>query len=76
MSILNNVRCDFCRKTIPVSDFEAGRAVVLLKKNYCSGCMIDAIQRSKTLDIMPEFVTPRPVAPRSRKSETKRRPPR
>ncbi|HLF94018.1 MAG TPA: hypothetical protein VJB14_11210 [Planctomycetota bacterium] len=76
MSSLNNVKCDFCRKTIPFSDFEAGRAVVLLKKNYCRACMADAIQRSKTLDIMPEFVTPRPVALRSRKGETKRRPPR
>jgi hypothetical protein len=39
--------CDFCRAEIPPSDFDHGRAVVLLKKAYCGRCMERAV-RQKT----------------------------
>jgi hypothetical protein len=39
--------CDYCAATIPSSDFENGRAVVLLKKTYCRKCMERAV-RQKT----------------------------
>jgi hypothetical protein len=39
--------CDFCAATIRSSDFENGRAVVLLKKTYCQKCMERAV-RQKT----------------------------
>ena len=40
--------CDFCGKSISSSDFDKGRAVILLKKTYCRSCMESAIERSKT----------------------------
>ena len=39
--------CDFCSAEIPSSDFEAGRAVILLKRVYCRKCMERAV-RQKT----------------------------
>jgi hypothetical protein len=40
--------CDFCGKSIPPSDFQSGRAVVLLKKTFCHDCMDRAVKSSKT----------------------------
>lgn len=39
--------CDFCGKSIPSSDFESGRAVVLLKKTFCRDCMDRAVKSSR-----------------------------
>lgn len=39
--------CDFCFAEISQSDFDKGRAVVLLKKLYCRKCMERAV-RQKT----------------------------
>ena len=39
--------CDFCGAGIPKSDFEQGRAVVVLRKTYCRNCLDRAV-RQKT----------------------------
>jgi hypothetical protein len=65
MGIFGTVPCDFCGVSIRNSDFEVGRAVILLKKRYCAGCMDAAIQRSKREDFVPEFLTPQPGRLRS-----------
>jgi hypothetical protein len=39
--------CDFCTIQIPSSDFEKGRAMVVLKKTYCKKCLERAV-RQKT----------------------------
>ena len=52
--------CDFCGEEIAASDFEAGRAATVMKKSYCSSCMIAAIERSKREDFVPQFLTPQP----------------
>jgi len=54
------IACDFCGSVIPKSDFEMGRATILMKKRYCSVCMSAAIDRSKREDFVPQFLTPRP----------------
>ena len=41
------VFCNFCGRHIPPSDFQKGRAVVLLKRNYCSKCLAEAVRKSK-----------------------------
>ena len=54
------IACDFCGSLIPKSDFEMGRATILMKKRYCSVCVSAAIDRSKREDFIPQFLTPRP----------------
>jgi len=54
------IPCDFCGSVIPKSDFEMGRATILMKKRYCSVCVSAAIDRSKREDFVPQFLTPRP----------------
>jgi len=40
--------CDFCSAEIPPSDFDTGRALILLKRIYCRRCMERAVrQRTK-----------------------------
>jgi hypothetical protein len=41
-------RCDFCGAAIPPSDFDEGKAMLLLRKVYCSACLEKTIQKSKT----------------------------
>jgi hypothetical protein len=41
-------RCDFCKADIPSSDFDEGKAMLLLRKVYCSVCLEKTIQKSKT----------------------------
>ena len=52
--------CDFCGSAIPKTDFELGRATILMKKKFCSVCVSAAIERSKREDFIPQFLTPRP----------------
>jgi hypothetical protein len=56
------VPCDFCQAPIGLEEFERGRAVILLKKRYCSKCMAAALKRSKQKHSAPAlaFHTPPP----------------
>lgn len=56
------IPCHFCDANIPQEDFENGRAVILLKKNYCAKCMAEAVKRSKRKNAPPSpvFQTPPP----------------
>jgi hypothetical protein len=65
MGMRSASRCDFCGCVIPISDFEAGRAATLMKKNYCARCVSSAIERSKREDFVPQFLTPQPGRLRS-----------
>ena len=56
----STIPCDFCGADISKMDFEVGRAVTLMKKSYCSPCMLTAIEQSKREDFVPQFLTPRP----------------
>ena len=38
--------CSVCRKPIPVEDFEAHRAVTLLKRRFCPRCVESLTSRS------------------------------
>ncbi|HZE98986.1 MAG TPA: PilZ domain-containing protein [Planctomycetota bacterium] len=65
--------CDFCHVIIPARDFESGKAVVLLRKRYCTKCMAIAVKNSKDRHIAPspQFRTPQvrppPASPLSRR---------
>jgi len=41
------VYCNTCGIQILASDFEKGKAVTVLRKNYCKNCMAVAIEKSK-----------------------------
>jgi len=60
------ILCDFCTATIRPEDFERGKAVILLKKRYCSECMAAEVARSKRKHAppAPAFVTPPQRPPR------------
>ena len=42
-----SIPCDLCRVDIPLSHFEKGRAVIIARKHYCSGCTDEVTSRSK-----------------------------
>jgi len=60
-----DVPCDFCKAPIKPWDFDKGKAVTLLKRNYCERCMSEAVRRSKTKHVSPspDFLTPPVQAP-------------
>ncbi len=60
MSGSGEMVCDVCGGPIDPVDFDKGRAVMVLKRRYCSKCMTDAIQKSRTPDAPPQFITPKP----------------
>lgn len=39
--------CHYCRKSLAPEDFESGKAVTLLKRSYCEGCVHIAVEKSK-----------------------------
>jgi hypothetical protein len=55
-----DVPCDFCKSPIKPWDFDKGKAVRLLKRNYCERCMSEAVRRSKKQHASPapDFLTP------------------
>jgi hypothetical protein len=60
--------CDFCQTPVDPADFDSGRAVKVLGRTYCHGCMEKSIKRSRSRDAAAsdEFRTPppRPLEPR------------
>lgn len=64
-------RCDFCSTEIPLKEFQQGRAVKVLGKNYCAACMAEAIKRARNPETAPDLRTPRPHPPM--KHENRRR---
>lgn len=64
-------RCDFCSTEIPRKEFQEGRAVKVLRKNYCAACMAKAIKRARNPETAPDLRTPRPHPPM--KHENRRR---
>jgi hypothetical protein len=68
-----SLSCDFCKAPIHPSDFEKGKAVTLLKRNYCDKCMALAVQKSRREHApSQDFVTPRAIHPRSLHDPTPR----
>jgi hypothetical protein len=59
-------RCGVCGVEIAEGDFEKGRAVRVLGKDYCPKCMAETIERSKVPGAPPEFRTPLPRPPERR----------
>lgn len=43
-------RCHYCQKWLTPQDFEFGKAVTLLKRSYCEGCVHIAVEKSKHKD--------------------------
>jgi hypothetical protein len=39
--------CDFCGAPIRPSDLEKGRAIILMKKTFCKGCLEKAIEKGR-----------------------------
>jgi hypothetical protein len=65
MMMPGTIPCDFCDAMILPEDFQNGKAVILLKKNYCETCMAAAVKRSKQKHAAPSpaFQTPPPRPP-------------
>ena len=42
--------CDFCGAHIRTSDFEKGRALILMKKNFCKACLEKAVAKGRQAD--------------------------
>jgi hypothetical protein len=55
-------RCDVCGTELPGEEFEKGRAVQVLGKNYCSVCRDRAIHEVKSPDASSQRPTSRRVA--------------
>jgi hypothetical protein len=65
------VYCSVCGERILESHFRKGKAVTLLKKNYCPKCAKNVVKESqKKVDATP----PAPEPPSPRKLETRRVP--
>jgi hypothetical protein len=60
MNEKTDLTCDFCPEPVSKTDFETGRAVTLMGKHYCNRCMIEAIERSRDENVLPQFLTPWP----------------
>lgn len=52
--------CDFCQAPTSEEDVQKGLAVTVLGRHYCARCKDLAIQRSRSKDSRPDFVTPHP----------------
>ncbi len=61
MSSSDPVPCDFCGVPITPEKFAQGKAVVILKKKYCSTCMQKAVQKGKTPAPAPSVPPPLPA---------------
>jgi hypothetical protein len=42
--------CDFCGAQIRASDLEKGRAIILMKKRFCGGCLEKAVEKGRQAD--------------------------
>src|SRR5436190_568019 len=56
-----DVRCDFCTRSIPPHDLLEGRAVVVFRKRYCSECMTKAVSSGRSNPSKPPAPTPIPA---------------
>jgi len=65
------VYCSFCGERILESDFKKGKAVTILKKNYCLKCAKDV---PKTDQSRKDISPPDPAQPPPRMRETRRIP--
>ena len=53
-------RCHYCQKTLTPEDFESGKAVTLLRRSYCEGCVQIAVEKSKHKEPSSQAATPFP----------------
>ncbi len=56
-------RCHYCQKWLTAQDFESGKAVTLLKRHYCEGCVAIAVEKGKQKDPSSTAGVPRSVVP-------------
>jgi hypothetical protein len=54
------VYCDICGDRILEAEFEKGKAITILNKNYCTNCKDDAVKNITMEDVMEEPAAARP----------------